>query len=343
MPQSTSASPDATDPKSVPQRTLSTGQTMPAIGLGTFSNDRYDARRMAEAVAEALRLGYRLIDCASVYGNEPEIGEVLDAAVRGGLKRDELFVTSKLWNDSHAPEKVRPAIEKSLRDLRLDYLDMYYIHWPFPNTHAPGAAHDSRSPDARPYSHDRYLAVYRELEKAVADGLIRGIGTSNMTVAKLRLLLPAVGIRPAANQMEMHPAFAQPEFFAYLRGEGICPVAYCPLGSPGRPDRDTTPDDVAVMRHPVVTEIARNLGIHPALVCLKWAVQRGQVPIPSSVMREQLATNLRCVTVDPLTDAEMRRMDGVDSGCRLIKGQVFLWETAGSWMDLWDEDGVIAT
>ena len=235
-----------------------------------------------------------------------------------------------------------PTLKQSLADLRLEYLDMYFIHWPFPNTHPPGAPHDSRSPDARPYIHSEYMATYRELEKAVDGGLIRHIGTSNMTMPKLDLLLADARIRPAANQMEMHPCFAQPAFFDYLTGRGILPIAFCPMGSPGRPKRDTDPSDVEVLTHPVVVDIARAHGVHPALICVKWAVQRGQVPIPASIHREKYLGNLRAVTGDPLSDEEMRRMAGVDCDCRLIKGQVFLWEGAASWRDLWDEDGTIA-
>ncbi len=331
---------DGVDPKQVPERILAGGISMPALGLGTFSNDRFTNAQVAEAVAVALSVGYRLVDCAAAYGNEKEIGEAFAAALKGGLQREELFVTSKLWNDCHAPEKVRPALEKTLRDLRLDYLDIYYIHWPFPNTHAPGAAHDSRSPEAVPFDPAAYLETYRELEKALDAGLIRNIGTSNMTVAKLRLLLPEVRYRPVVNQMEMHPCFAQPEFFAYLRGESMWPVAYCPLGSPLRPERDTAPGDLVVMEQPAIIELARKHRLHPAQICLKWAVQRGQVPIPSSVVRAELAANLKAVVADPLSEAEMRQMAGVDANCRLIKGQVFLWETARSWRDLWDEEGI---
>ena len=332
---------DGVDPKTVPFRLLNNGAAMPALGLGTFSNDRYSPQEIADAVLEALGVGYRLIDCAAAYRNEKEIGASLEKALDAGLDRGELFITSKLWNDKHHPADVIPTLRQTLADLRLDYLDLYYIHWPFPNTHEPGASVDARSPDSKPYSPAAYLAVYRELEKAVDQGLIRGIGTSNMTVPKLTLLLPHVRIRPAVNQMEMHPCFSQPEFFAYLRDNDMWPVAYCPLGSPGRPERDIDRRDLVVMEHPTIRDIAGNRGIHPALVCLKWAVQRGQIPIPSSIVRAEYLSNLRAITQDPLTDQEMAAVAGVECNCRLIKGQVFLWETADSWEDIWDIDGHI--
>lgn len=333
---------DGVDPSRVPQKTLYTGAKIPCIGLGTFHNDRFTPEQMALSVLGGLSVGYRLIDCAAVYGNEPEIGQVFEIALKNGVKREELFVESKLWNDKHAPADVLPALKKSLSDLRLDYLDMYYIHWPFPTTHGVGASHDSRSANARPYNHAAYMATYRELERAVDEGLIRHIATSNMTVPKLRLLLADARIKPAANQMEMHPCFAQPEFFSFLTKREIMPIAFCPMGSPGRPPRDTDPSDVEVLTHPTVVEVAKAHGVHPALVCVKWAVQRGQIPIPASIHRDKYLSNLKAVTEDPLTPAEMEKMATVDCDSRLIKGQVFLWETAVSWRDLWDVDGVIA-
>ena len=333
---------DGVDASLVPRRTLRTGAKIPCIGLGTFGNDRFTPEEIARSVLGALSVGYRFIDCAAVYGNEPQIGEALRCAMHNGIAREELFISSKLWNDRHAPADVLPALKQSLADLGLDFLDMYFIHWPFPNTHAPGAAHDSRSPDARPYIHADYMATYRELEKAVDEGLIRHIGVSNTTIPKLNLLLADARIKPAANQMEMHPTFAQTGFLEYLKARDVAAIAYCPIGSPGRPKRDTDPSDVEAMTHPAVVAVAEAHGVHPALACVKWAVQRGQIPIPSSIHRAKYLANLKAAVSDPLTDAEMARIAEADCGSRLIKGQVFLWPGAASWKDLWDMDGVIA-
>ena len=141
--------------------------------------------------------------------------------------------------------------------------------------------------------------------------------------------------------LELHPSFQQPELFDYARQHDILPIGYCPIGSPSRPERDRTEEDLADGELPGVAEAAKAHGVHPALICLKWAVQRGQVPIPFSVKAVQYEANLRCVIEDPLTEAEMAAIAGEDRNCRLIKGQVFLWEGAGGWEDLWDMEGVL--
>ena len=330
---------DGVDPRLVPARDVYTGAKMPAIGLGTFGSDRFDGEQIAAAVAGAIAVGYRHIDCAAVYGNEPAIGRALRPVLAGGIAREELWITSKVWNDRH--DRVGEACEQSLRDLQLDYVDLYLVHWPFPNFHPPKCDVTSRSKDARPYLHENYMRTWRQMEHLVARGLVRHIGTSNMTIPKLALLLRDAEIKPACNEMELHPHFQQPELFQFVRDHGIVPIGYSPIGSPARPDRDKTPEDTVDIDDPVIVEIAARHGIHPAVVCVKWAVQRGQAPIPMSVTRRNYLANLRAVTEDPLTAAEMQAIAGIDRNCRLIKGQVFLWKDGQSWEDLWDMDGAI--
>ncbi len=332
---------DGVDPGSVPQRTLYTGAKMPAIGLGTFGSDHVSAETVAIAVLGAAAVGYRHFDCAAVYGNESEIGRSLAAIIAGGIPREELWVTSKLWNDKHSPADVIPTCEKSLKDLQVDYLDMYLVHWPFPNHHDPGVDVSARRHDARPYIHDEYMALWREMEKLVEMGLVRHIGTSNMTIPKLQLLLRDAKIKPSANEMELHPHFQQPELFEFVRANGIEPVGFSPLGSPNRPERDKTATDTVDTEDPVIIAIAERLGIHPATVCIKWAVQRGQTPIPFSVKRANYLSNLRATVSEPLTSEDIGAISLIDKNCRLIKGQVFLWKDNQSWEDLWDPNGVV--
>jgi diketogulonate reductase-like aldo/keto reductase len=322
-------------------RRLYTGARMPAIGLGTFGSDHVSADEIAAAVKGAAEVGYRHFDCASVYGNEAQIGPVFEDIVRGGIPRQELWIVSKLWNDKHSEQDVIPSCRKSLADLRLDYLDAYLVHWPFPNFHPPGCDVTARSAAARPYIHANFMKTWRQMEKLVDLGLVKHIGTSNMTVPKLELLLRDARIRPAVNEMELHPHFQQPELFEFVRSHGIQPVGYCPIGSPNRPERDRTPDDTVDIEDPVIVSIARRLGVHPAVVCLKWAVQRGQTPIPLSSKRRNYLANLEGVVSEPLTAGDMRAIAAIDKQCRLIKGQVFLWKAGQTWEDLWDLDGVI--
>jgi alcohol dehydrogenase (NADP+) len=309
---------------------------MPAIGLGTFGSDHIAADEVAAAVKGAIAAGYRHLDCASVYGNEDRIGLAIQEA---GIAREELWITSKLWNDQHS--RVLESCRKSLADLRLEQLDMYLVHWPFRNFHPPGCGVEARSPDAGPYIHARFMETWREMERLVDRGLTRHIGTSNMTVPKLTLLLGDARIKPAVNEMELHPHFQQPGLFEFVRTNGIEPIGYSPLGSPNRPERDRTAEDTVDVEDSVITGIAQRLGIHPAAVCIKWAVQRGQTPIPFSVKPRNYIANLECLNGEPLTEADMRAIAGIDRGCRLIKGQVFLWKDNQSWEDLWDVDGVI--
>jgi alcohol dehydrogenase (NADP+) len=324
-----------------PSHTLSTGARIPSIGMGTFGSDSVSAQEIATAVVQAAELGYRHFDCASVYGNEAEIGESLARIVASGIPREQLWITSKVWNDCHTPADLERSCLKSIRDLRVEYLDGYLVHWPFPNHHDPGCSVESRSSNARPYIHSNFMATWRAMESLVDRGLVRHIGTSNMTIRKLTLLLRDARIRPALNEMELHPHFQQPALFDFLRSNQIVPVGYSPLGSPGRPERDRTPEDTSPLTDPVIVAIAERRDLHPAQVCLKWAVQRGQVVIPFSIKRRNQLLNLQAVLEADLSEEEVATIRAADKNCRLIKGQVFLWRANQSWHDLWDENGQI--
>ena len=247
------------------------------------------------------------------------------------VTREELFITTKVWNDMHGKGDVLLSCAKSLRDLHIDYVDLFFVHWPFANYHTPGCDGDARNPDSKPFSVDRFMATWRQCERLVDMGLARYIGMSNMTIPKLKAVLPLCRIQPAAIEMELHPSFQQPELFDYVKSHGIQPIGFCPIGSPTRPDRDKTVDDVVDIQIPELVEIAKVHGVHPAIICLKWAVQRGQTPIPFSVYENEYTSNLKYVTEDQLTDEEMEILKSVDKNCRLIKGQVFLWEGAKGW------------
>ncbi len=326
----------------IPFRTLADGTKVPAIGMGTFGSDRFTAEEISAAVAGAIKVGYRLFDGAAVYGNEDLIGDVYaNAIAEGTVTREELCITTKVWNNMHGKGDVLLSCAQSLKDLKLDYIDIFFIHWPFANYHAPGCDGDARNPDSKPFSVDAFMATWRQAEKLVDMGLVKYIGMSSMTIPKLEAVLPLCRIKPAAIEMEIHPGFQQPELYKYIVDAGILPIAFCPIGSPTRPDRDKTSEDVNAMHLPAVQAAAKAHNVHPAVICVKWGVQRGQVPIPFSIFEAEYTSNLKCITEDPLTEEEMAAIAADDANCRLIKGQVFLWEGAKDWTDLWDLDGTI--
>jgi alcohol dehydrogenase (NADP+) len=326
------------DPDLIPKSILCTGFEIPMIGLGTFGSDSVSAEQVADTVEGAISVGYRHIDCASVYGNEKEIGQTLNEVLQSGLiKREQLWITSKVWNDMH--NKVIESCKQSLANLQMDYLDLYLVHWPFPNYHPPKCDVTSRSPDAKPYIHEDYMKTWRQMEQLVEMGMVRNIGTSNMTIPKLELLLRDAKIKPACNEMELHPHFQQPELFQFCLVNDIQPIGYCPIGSPGRPERDRTADDTVDLEDAVIVRIAQKHSLQPAAVCIKWAIQRGQIPIPFSV--NHYLDNLKAAVGEPLTEEEMADIVKIDKNCRLIKGQVFLWKDNQDWQDLWDVNGEI--
>jgi alcohol dehydrogenase (NADP+) len=328
------------NPNLIRSITLYTGNKIPCIGLGTFGSDSISAETVAATVKKAVCSGYRHIDCASIYHNEKNIGKVLSEIFKSGfIKREDLWVTSKVWNDMH--DNVEKSCRQSLADLQIDYLDLYLVHWPFPNYHPPKCDVSSRSPNAKPYVHKNYMTTWRQMEKLVDIGLAKNIGTSNMTIPKLKLLLNDAKIKPTCNEMELHPHFQQPELFNFCIENNIQPIAYSPLGSPERPQRDRTSVDTVDLEDEVILKIAERLVITPAQVTIKWAIQRGQIPIPFSI--NHYYENLHAAILAPLAAEDMDAISKIDRNCRLIKGQVFLWKDDQSWKDLWDLNGKIAS
>ncbi len=316
------------DPERVPQVQLADGWKLPGIGMGTFGGGHYSPEQVAAAVRGALQAGYRLVDCAPVYGNEAALGPVFKEFIASGASRSELKIISKVWNDMHGPGDVLRSCVRSLKDLGLEYLDLFLVHWPFTDT--PG-----------PYRHREYMKTWAQMERLHELGLVRGIGVSNMSAAKLKLLLREARVKPVVNEIELHPCFQQPELFRFCLEHGIRPIGYCPIGSPKRPERNVEAGDAVDTENPAVKAVAENHRVHPAVICLKWAVQRGQIPIPFSVHATKYVANLRSVTEDPLSAAEMDLLQTADRNCRLMKGKGFLWDGARDWHDLWDEDGII--
>jgi len=309
------------------------GDRMPLIGLGTWKADPGDTYA---AVREAIRVGYRHIDCASLYGNEAEIGQALRDAFRDGdVARKDLWITSKLWSNAHGRGNVEPALRKTLNDLGLEYLDVYMIHWPIalkPSAVLPGKADDFMLPSDAPIH-----VTWAGMEALAAAGLTRHLGVSNFSVKKLRDLLPHCKIKPEVNQVEMHPLLQQNDLVAYCASEGIHVTAYAPLGSGDRPAFLKAHDAPVLLDNAVIKSIAEAHDRTPAQVLIAWHVQRGISTIPKSITPARLRENLAAAQVE-LTKTELERIAGLDKHCRLIAGAFWVVE-GGPWTleTIWDE------
>eukprot|EP00755_Sulcionema_specki_P012571 Sspe_Gene.51746::Locus_28707_Transcript_2_2_Confidence_0.667_Length_1252::g.51746::m.51746/K00002/AKR1A1, adh; alcohol dehydrogenase (NADP+) len=257
-----------------------------------------------------------------------------------GVKREDIFVTSKLGNDGHKKQDVRKHLERTLKELGMDYLDTYLIHWPWPNYHPPGCDGDFINPESRHYVHELYMETYHEIEKAHIDGLVRaGPGVSNMTVPKMQLLLKDCSILPVCNQVEIHPHFQQRSLVDWHHKHHIPVVGYMPLGSPGRAERDKAPWHTEDLKDPVLVSLAKKKGWSVGQAALKFTLQRGVVVIPQSANEGRIIENFNAGLLEDYSDEEMEMLNGIDKNCRLIMGQVFNWKKGMDWHDLWDDLG----
>ena len=286
------------------------GDKLPAIGLGTWLSKKNE---VYNAVMEAIRIGYRHIDCAYIYGNEKEIGFALQDAMKAGMvKREELFITSKLWNSDHAPERVEMAISKSLTHLKLDYLDLYLIHWPvaFKSGHEQVKdVSDLVSLEVTPLT-----ATWQAMEKVQSKGLARHIGVSNFNIPKLELLMANARIKPELNQVELHPFFQQNELLTYCKSNRILVTAFSPLGS-----RHMIQSEDGLMLQKNINSIASKHACTPAQVTLAWGMQRGTAVIPKSVHEERIQENLGSIHIRlDLTD--LAAIVSLERNLRVAKG-----------------------
>lgn len=313
--------------------TFANGDTMPQFGLGTWKSKPGE---VYAAVRETIRIGYRHIDCAAIYMNEAEIGKAFqDAFAAGDVKREDLWITSKLWNNAHAEEQVLPALRKTLADLQLDYLDMYLVHWP--TAFKSDVLGPKGAEDFIPLSELPLIGTWRGMEAAHAAGLTRHIGVSNFSVKKLKALLVEAKVRPENNQVELHPLLAQNELLAYCKAEGIHLTAYSPLGSFDRSAALKGTDEPNLFDHPIIKDVAKKHGVSEAQVLIKWAMQRGTAVIPKSVNAERLKQNFEAQQL-VLSDEDMQMLAHVDRHYRFIDGT--FWEFPGSSYtvaNLWDE------
>lgn len=296
---------------------------MHALGLGTWKSEPGE---VYEAVKTAIEIGYRHIDCAFIYFNESEIGQAIQDVISSGtVKREDLWITSKLWNNAHLKDQVEPALRNTLKDLQLDYVDLYLVHWPVAQKeHAtfPSSGDDFLTPEEAPI-HSTWEAMIESRNK----GLTRHIGVSNFGVERLKALAAKSWVKPECNQVELHPLLAQNELKAYCDAEGIHLTAYSPLGSKDRDPamkRDNEPD---LFENPVIKSIASTHGASPAQILIRWAIQRGTAVIPKSVNPGRLKQNFDAARLQ-LSEHEMNQINDLDKGYRFLDGSI--WTMEGS-------------
>ncbi len=296
---------------------LADGGGCPSPGLGTW---KISGDIVPGVVHTAIALGYRHFDCACDYGNEEEVGAGLRRAMEDGLcTREDLWITSKLWNTYHEPEHVRAACERTLRDLGLDELDLYLVHFPIALAFVPfeqryppewlfdpAAGEPTMKPIAVPYTET--WGAMEELQRA---GLVKRIGVCNLTVSLLREVLASCSIRPVAHQIELHPYLTQSRMLRYCQAEDIAVTAFSPLGADSYLSLGMAESDERLLADPVMAGVAAVHGRSVAQVALRWAVQRGTIPIPKSQSRSHLQENL-AIHDFALSDEEMARIDALD-------------------------------
>ncbi len=291
--------------------------TMPALGLGTW---KAQGQNLVKALLEAIKMGYRHIDTAMIYNNEVEVGQAIAMAVDMDLcSREDLFVTSKLWNDRHKPEEVLPALEASLDRLKLDYLDLYLIHWPI--AFKSGVVLPESSEDYLPLSQAPLVDTWRAMQQAHRTGLTRAIGVSNFTVRHLELLKECDGM-PAINQVEMHPLLTQNTLRDYCHKHGIALTAYAPLGSTDRASAMKSSDEPDLFEVAGIQAMAQKYNCTPAQLLIAFHISRGDSVIPKAVQTTHLSDNLEAAAIQ-LSPEDIGVISDLNKDYRFINGHFF--------------------
>ena len=306
---------------------------MPIIGLGTWKSASGEVH---DAVITAIKAGYRHIDCAAIYGNESEIGQALSEVFSQGIvQREDLWITSKLWNSAHQADDVLPALQKTLRDLQVAYLDLYLMHWPV--ALKSGLGFPEKPEDFLSLEEVPLIETWRAMEPLVDQGLVKHIGVSNFNKEKISALKSQATHMPEMNQIELHPLLQQRDLVAYCQKEGVHVTAYSPLGSGDRPERLKKEDDINLLEEATICQIAKKHHCTPAQVLISWAIARETAVIPKSVNPKRLEQNLASTDV-ALDDEDMQKITALDRHRRYIDGATWTVEGAPySMVTLWDE------
>jgi len=294
----------------IPTLKFHNGKEIPVLGLGTWKSPPGEVKNAVEA---AIDVGYRHIDCAHVYGNEKEVGAALKTKIaKGVVKREELFITSKLWNTFHRPDLVVPAVKKTLADLGLEYLDLYLIHWPF-GYKEDGELFPTVNEKIQ-FSEVDYLDTWKAMEGLVCAGLVRSVGVSNFNAAQLNRLLKSCTIKPVTNQIECHPYLNQSKLSKLCKDNGILVTAYSPLGSPDRPW--AKPEDPQLLEDVKIKSLAEKYNKTPAQIVIRYQIDRGNIVIPKSVTKARIAQNMD-VFGFKLTADDIKLIDTFDCNGRI--------------------------
>lgn len=293
------------------------GDELPIIGLGTWKSQPGEVKK---AVFWAIEAGYRHLDCAAIYGNEKEVGEGIAGAISAGIvTREELFITSKLWNSAHKKDQVRPALEKTLSDLGLSYLDLYLIHWPV--AVKEGVHFAKEKSDYYTFEELPLSETWNAMQEVHKVGMTKHIGVSNFNQEKLSEILRVEGQQPEMNQVEMHPFLPQRELVRFCDANGILMTAYSPLGSSdSRSEKHV--NDPKLLTNSTILDIAEKHNSSAGQILIAWSVERGIAVIPKSANRNRIKENLKSAEIS-LTESDMAKLEKIGVQHRFVDGSFF--------------------